>query len=126
MEINEETIFKVYNYDNSDWNQEYQISAGGSSDADPSDFDLHDNFDKGMVARPERSKSSDSTKKTVKIFDENSSEEEQEQELMFKHIMEHVPSMKAILKSHKDLKFKRLNGNSNACFKVSIKDGLYL
>lgn len=44
---------------------------------------------------------------------------------MFDNIMEHVPQWRAILQSVQDLKFKRLNGNSNACFKVSIREGLY-
>ena len=44
---------------------------------------------------------------------------------MYDNIMEHVPQWRAILQSVDDIKFKRLNGNSNACFKVSIREGLY-
>ena len=48
-----------------------------------------------------------------------------ETDLMFAQIVKHVPEWRFVLQSPDDLDFKRLNGNSNACYKVSIKDGLY-
>lgn len=33
-----------------------------------------------------------------------------------------IPSWKTVVKTPDDLKFVRLNGNSNACYKLSIKD----
>jgi hypothetical protein len=41
---------------------------------------------------------------------------------MYRHITEHVTAWSKVLQSPSDLQFKRLNGNSNACFKVSLKD----
>lgn len=43
---------------------------------------------------------------------------------IFAHIKEYVPSWDE-LESHNDIEVKRLNGNSNAVFKVWIKEGLY-
>lgn len=41
---------------------------------------------------------------------------------MYRHITEHVGVWSKVLQSPDDLVFKRLNGNSNACFKVALKD----
>ena len=138
--INEESTFTVFYYeDDLEWNQEHSISAGSSASEksftsfqDISEqmekFDLHPSeMDKeGMVARPKRSKSVES-KSDLLIGDISEEErlQKKEQNIMFNHIIQRVPSMAKILKSVDDLTFKRLNGNSNACFKVSIKDGLY-
>jgi len=53
------------------------------------------------------------------------SSEELEQQQIFEHVYKHVPGWSRCLKSFEDLEYKRLNGNSNACFKVSIKEDLH-
>ena len=91
-------------------------------------FELHNELNKEVVAR-QRSQSA----KTILSTNFNTIEQEltedekirdQEQATIFKHILEHVPQF-SILKSHRDLDYRRLNGNSNACFRVAIRDGLY-
>ena len=49
-----------------------------------------------------------------------------EKHIMFDHIMTHFPIWGSRLQSVNELEFKRLRGNSNACYKVSILDGLYV
>ena len=41
---------------------------------------------------------------------------------IFTHLIEHIPEWKQLIKTPDDLNLKRLNGNSNACFKVELKD----
>lgn len=50
--------------------------------------------------------------------------EEEEKPQIFKHVTQHLPEWAQYLKGPDDIDIKRLNGNSNACFKVNIKDGL--
>lgn len=43
-------------------------------------------------------------------------------DLIFNRICSHIPDWSSALKTSEDLNIKRLNGLSNACYRVSIKD----
>jgi len=50
--------------------------------------------------------------------DKFSSDQSHEIPELFKNITQHIPLWDAMVKSHEDIEVKRLNGNSNAIFKV--------
>jgi hypothetical protein len=43
---------------------------------------------------------------------------------IFRNLCEFIPAWNKFAATPDDLVFKRLNGNSNACFKVSLKDSI--
>lgn len=55
-----------------------------------------------------------------------SSAHTEEQFKIYKHILELVPDWQKLITCPADLSYSRLKGNSNACFRVSLKESILL